>query len=298
MNPNILSRAETFFWTDSRLLERQVFACLFRGGSYQTVAAVLKAYQNPDGGLGNALEPDNRCPDSQPIFIEFGLYILEMVNALHDPRVRAELLLPACDFLQSVTTPEGGVPFTMPTANAYPCTPWMLAPENPPAALNPTASLAGLLLKSGIKHPWLDQASEFCWREIPANQKTGYHDLTPLITFLINTPDQARAARELERIDAMIRRPGVVEMDPHAGGYVQMPLDWAPTPNSYCRKFFDDHTLRLHLAELAKRQLPDGAWPITWDAVSAFAASEWRARFAINALNTLQEYEKAGFAWE
>ena len=294
MNPNLFSRAETFLWTNARLLERRLFACLFRDGSAESVVAALKAYQNPDGGLGHALEMDNRCPDSQPLFVEFGLYVLDRVNALRDPRVQNEILLPMCGFLQSITTPEGGVPFSLPSANPYPHTPWMEAPENPPAGLNPTASIAGLLLKSGVQHPWLEQASQYCWREIPRNQKQGYHDLTPLITFLRNAPDPDRAARELERIAAIIRAPGVVEMDPHAGGYAQMPLDWAPAPDSFCRPLFDDDTLRLHLSELAKRQQPDGGWPITWDAVSPFAASEWRSHVTINALVTLREYEKAG----
>lgn len=294
-----LSRAEVFMWKSARLLERKLFTYLFdRDGGQQDagpVIAALKAYQNPDGGLGHALEPDNRCPDSQPIFVEFGLYVLEMVNALGDPHIQAEILLPACDWLQSVTTAEGGVPFTVPTARRYPSTPWMEAPQNPPAALNPTASIAGLMLKAGVRHAWVERASTFCWREIPKNQKQGYHDITPLVTFLLNTPDRERAAAELARIKEIVRQPGVVEMDPHAGGYTQMPLDWAPAPDSFFRPLFDGATIQLHLTELAKRQQPDGAWSVTWDAVSEYAASEWRGRFAIDNLLRLRAYEKAGF---
>ena len=66
MNPEIFSIAETFIWNNARLLERQLFTYLFHGGSSQAVIAALKAYQNPDGAFGNALEPDNRCPGSQP----------------------------------------------------------------------------------------------------------------------------------------------------------------------------------------------------------------------------------------
>ncbi len=289
MDSTLFSRAETFIWTNARLLERHLFANLFCGGPAEAVVTALKAYQNPDGGFGNALEPDNRCPDSQPIFVEHALYILEMANVLTDPQVRAGLLLPACDFLQSVTQ-EGGVPFVLPTANVYPHTPWMGAPDHPPAALNPTASIAGLLLKAGVRHPWLEQASAFCWKEIPASKAEGFHDLMPVITFLTNTPEHEKAAVELERITTIVRKPGTVEMDPNAGGYVQKPLDWAPTPASFCHQFFDARTLKLHLDTLAKRQQPDGGWPITWDPISPVVDYEWRGRLTINALVTLRAY--------
>jgi hypothetical protein len=296
MNDTLFSRAETFIWTSARLIERQVYACLFCNGPAEGVIRALAAYQNPDGGFGNALEPDNRCPDSQPIFIEHALYILDMVNAITDPRVRTDMLLPVCDYLQTITTSEGGVPFVLPTANRYPHTPWMGAPENPPAALNPTASIAGLLFKSGVQHAWLDRASDFCWREIPANQKEGFHDLMPVTTFLLNAPDQKRAAGQLERISEIIRKPGVVEMDPTAGGYVKMPLDWAPTPTSFFRKLFDDETLRLHLTALARRQQADGGWAINWDPISPVVDYEWRGRLTIDALVSLRGYKEAGFS--
>src|SRR5215211_5959460 len=65
--PTILARAEEFIWSNARLLERRLFAHLFKGAAAEPVHAALRAYQNADGGFGNALEPDKRCPDSQPI---------------------------------------------------------------------------------------------------------------------------------------------------------------------------------------------------------------------------------------
>ena len=62
----------------------------------------------------------------------------------------------------------------------------------------------------------------------------------------------------------------------------------APTAPS--APLFDAATLRTHLALLAKRQRPDGGWPITWDTVSPAAEMEWRAKVTIDALATLQAY--------
>ena len=61
-----LARAGEFIWLNARLLERQLFACLFADGPRDPVLSALRAYQNADGGFGNALEADKRCPSSQP----------------------------------------------------------------------------------------------------------------------------------------------------------------------------------------------------------------------------------------
>ena len=295
MNPALYSAAETFIWQNARLIDRHLFARLFCQGPLDPIIVTLKAYQNPDGGFGQALEPDNRCPASQPIFVETALHILDRSDALRDARVQAELLLPACDYLASIATQAGGVPFVLPSANPYLHTPWMGAPDHPPAALNPTASIAGLLLKAGLRHPWVEAASAYCWQEIAASQSEGFHDILPMVTFLENAPQRPQAALQLERIAARVRSKHLVELDPKAGGYVQLPLDWAPQPASFFRPFFDGDTIRLHLSALAARQRPDGGWPISWDTVSPAAEAEWRGLVTLNALATLHAYEQAGF---
>ena len=56
MSQNILERAEEFIWQNARLLDRQLFAYYFKRGSDDAVLAALQAYQNADGGFGNALD--------------------------------------------------------------------------------------------------------------------------------------------------------------------------------------------------------------------------------------------------
>ncbi|GAC1566024.1 MAG: hypothetical protein NVS3B14_05840 [Ktedonobacteraceae bacterium] len=282
-----LQNAQDYIWRNARLIERHLFTCLFAGGSKEPVLAALCAYQNEDGGFGNALEPDKRCPSSQPQDIEFALHILDAVNAMDDPMVTR-----ACDFLVTITTPEGGVPFALPSVNAYPHADWWTVEGDPPASLNPTAAIAGLLLKYGIQHPWIETASQFCWREIAALDSTAFHTLIPVITFLEHAPDRTRAEYELQRIAVRISQSGVIELDPHAEGYVQKPLDWAPTPKSFCRRLFGDETLEKHLNALANRQQGNGSWPISWDAISPAVEIEWRGRITIEALRTLDAYER------
>jgi hypothetical protein len=253
-----LRNAQDFIWRNARLLERYLFTSLFNNGSREPVLAALRAYQNEDGGFGNALEPDKRCPTSQPQDIEFALHILDAVNAVGDPMVAR-----ACGYLVTITTPAGGVPYALPSINAYPHAEWWTVEDNPPASLNPTAAIAGLLLKHGLRHPWIETASQFCWREIAALDSTAFHTLMPAITFLEFAPDRTRAEHELQRVATRLAQPGVIELDPYAEGYVQKSLDWAPTPQSFCRRLFDDGTIEKHLTALANHQLSDGGWPIS-----------------------------------
>ena len=55
-----LDAAERFVLRDARLIDRHRFAHQFRGAPGAAVVTALRPYANPDGGFGNALEPDLR----------------------------------------------------------------------------------------------------------------------------------------------------------------------------------------------------------------------------------------------
>jgi hypothetical protein len=46
-----------------------------------------------------------------------------------------------------------------------------------PPGLNPTAAIAGLLHALGVDHPWLDKATDFCWRELDRELPHDAHGL-------------------------------------------------------------------------------------------------------------------------
>jgi len=279
-----VNNAENFIWNNARLLERHLFSFLFSGGQGQPVLAALRAYQNDDGGFGNALEPDKRCRDSQPVDQEIGLTVLDDIGFDCDQAVVQRV----CDFLVGVTTPEGGVPFVLPSVRSAPRAAWWNTDDNPPASINPTASISGLLHKHVVQHPWLDPATEFCWKKIARIQTDEVHDLLAILTFLQYVPDRARAQQEFARI-----APGIVAAttdDPHASGYVKKPLDWAPTPQSLCRSLYADELMSVHLDALAAQQQEDGGWPISWPPVSPMCELECRGAVTIGALKTLKAY--------
>ena len=114
----VLNRAQDFIWQYARLLDRHLFSYLFLDGPSEPVLSALLAYQNLDGGFGNALEPDMRCPTSQPVSTEFALRIMDMVDGFTNPTVK-----PILGFLASITTAEGGIPWALPSVRDYPAAP-------------------------------------------------------------------------------------------------------------------------------------------------------------------------------
>jgi hypothetical protein len=283
-----LERAADFIWRSARLIDRLRFAHHFCGAPAEPVVAALQAYQNADGGFGNALEPDKRAPDSQPVDVETALRVLD---ELADEAIwRERPIERTLEFLEGITTPEGGIPWVLPTVRAYPRAPWWETEDNPPASPNPTAAIVGLLRKHGVRHAWVERASHYCWRAISERATEEVHELAAILTFLENAPDRPRAEKEFDRIAERLFTAGLVELDPAATGYVKKPLDWAPTPASWCHRLFDDRVITANLDALVARQQPDGGWTISWPPLSQLVELEWRGFVTVEALKTLRAY--------
>ena len=282
----VLASAQTFLWNNARLLERHLFAFLFQGGDPEPVHRALLAYQNQDGGFGNALEPDKRTATSQPIDQEMALRVMD------DSRFDAQVALQICDFLETITTDEGGVPFVLPTVRDGSRAEWWNTElDEPPASINPTASIAGLLHKHRVHHPWLDRATDYCWKHVEHLQTISGHDFLCIQLFLEHVSDRERAERAFERVSSQLIEGGHIAYDPSASGYVFMPLTYASTPQGMSRRLFDGETIERHLAALAGKQQADGGWPIAWPAVSPACELEYRGIVTLNALKTLKAYD-------
>jgi hypothetical protein len=82
----------------------------------------------------------------------------------------------------------------------------------------------------------------------------------------------------------------LVALDPAVPGYVKMPLEFAPHPESMARQLFDQATIDRHLDALEAKQQDDGGWPISWEPPSPAAVNEWRAFITLKWLDTLDRY--------
>jgi hypothetical protein len=288
---DLLDAAAGFVWRTARLLDRHRFAHLFLDGDRAPVLAALAAYQNPDGGFGNALEPDLRGPASQPEPVEVAFGVLDEVDAMDHPMVAA-----ACDWLVTATTPDGGVPFVLPSAAEHPRAPWWETQPDPPANLVPTAAIAGLLHKHRVAHPWLAGATGYGWRAIDAMAGTSPYEVRAVLPFLDHVPDRDRAEAAFSRVGALTLDQGLVALDPAATGEVHTPLDYAPTPDTMARRLFDDDVIAAHLDHLVASQQPDGGWNVSFPAWTEAAGLEWRAWATVHNLTVLRAYGRLGQA--
>jgi hypothetical protein len=278
-------RATRFIWRSARVLDRHRFAYLFLSGPEAPVIDALRPFQNEDGGFGNALEPDLRAPVSQPLPVWSALTVLDEVGRLDDPMVAR-----ACDYLQTITRPDGGVPFVLPSAAPYPRAPWWETEEDPPGGLLPTAGLAALLHKHAVDHPWVEVATDFCWRRIEGLENTSAYEMRMVLPFLENVDDRSRAEEAFARVGPMLHDQGLVELALDAPGEVHTPLDFAPHPESMVRRLFDDDVIDRHLDHLAGGQKEDGGWMFNWQEWNAMTTAEWRAILTIESLVRLRAY--------
>ncbi|MGH2687374.1 MAG: hypothetical protein ACRDKW_00990 [Actinomycetota bacterium] len=281
-----LDAAAQFLFSSARLLERHRFAHLFRGGPAEPVLQVLRAYRNPDGGFGHALEPDLRAPASQPVGVQTAMEILHETGARDDPMIG-----PACDFLSGIAHPDGGVPFALDSAAGYPKGPWWEPADV--SSLTQTAANAAALLTLGVSHPWLGGAAAFCWQRIAAfgfshpHPGLGY-DLLFAVRFLDAAPDEARALAALDDLRDPVRTSGLVALEPGTPGDLQSPLGLSPEPGARSRLLFDDATIGRHLDALAAGQRSDGGWTFPWPEWNAAATLEWRGVVTVEALKVLR----------
>lgn len=288
--------ADRFLLNQARLLERRLFATCFLGQPAELVVRALSGYQNPDGGFGQALEPDTRCPASLPVYAEVAFQALAtagVTSAAAVGGVATDMVLRACDFLASAAARVdvgGGVPLAFDVIESFPraahWTEWTYEP-----GLNPTAGLVGLLYQLGVEHPWREAGATYCWQQLESDGLPGdAHGLSELLVFLEHVPDQDRAARHAAAIAAHLPRVAMLNLDPDTPGYGLTPLDLAPEATSRWRSLFPPEVIDAHLDRLVRSQLDDGGWPISWEPPSEAAGCEWRGMVTLKALRTLTSY--------
>jgi hypothetical protein len=271
-------------WANARAVERALFAHRFLDGPAEAVRAALSAYRNPDGGFGQALEPDVRAPDSMPLHCEVALAVLNAAG-IRD----AEWANGVADFLDSVADPSGRVAIVSAAVTRYPHANHWGQPVFGGDSPNPTASLVGGLTAQGVSHPWLARATTWCQVRLE-RPLADAHELVCALAFLDQAPDRPRAEKLAATLISQLDTSAWYRSDPGDTRYGVTPLHLCSTPDSIARPCFDDAFLHSHLDALAARQQDDGGWPINFEPPSAGAAVEWRGKWTLEALDTLRAW--------
>ncbi|MGH3624556.1 MAG: hypothetical protein ACRDQ5_22675, partial [Sciscionella sp.] len=282
-----LDKISEFMATHSRLLDRRRFELLFRGGIAEAALAALAGYRNVDGGYGSGLEPDLRSSSSQPVS---ALHAFEVFEEIAPDSVPEATLL--CDWLDSITLPDGGLPFGLPFTDPAGCAPFFADVDPARSSLHMTSMLAAIAHriarhdKAVRDHEWLATATEYSLRCIRGLDGPGHAlEFRFALQFLDTVHDLVPAAdAELRRLGGFIPASGTMTVEGGIEGETMNPLDFAPEPGQPIRKLFPDTAIEAELDRLVAEQRDDGGWTVDWGSFSAAGRFEWRGWATVRAL--------------
>jgi hypothetical protein len=197
-----LVKAGAFIFQHGRLLERQIYAYLFRGGTKEACLKALLAYQNADGGFGNGIEPDLLCPESTGIGAETAMGILDLLGMDQDGP-EGEIVDRLVGWIAARQDERGAIPHPPQGLLDYPHQPWW---ENADDAR--ILTLAGLLCKWNVDAPTVYAGARRYYEtyEFPDKWQTYNYPFYVYLKYCID--DKERMA------DAQAILPAFLEEDP------------------------------------------------------------------------------------
>ena len=286
-----LPAAAAFLAGHGRVLDRRRFDLLTGSGQPDAVVAAVDGYRNPDGGYGWGLEPDLRSGTSQP---GGALHALEAFADLAPATTSRAAQV--CDWLASVTLPDGGLPFALPVPDPAACAPFWAQADPATSSLQITAVVAATAYRVAAVdpavagHPWLARATAYCLAAIDAlDADVHAMELAFAVQFLDAAGRASEEARALlDRLAPLIPADGRLHVTGGAEDEFMRPLDFAPLPGGPARDLFAPAVVEAELDRLAAGQQDDGGWTVDFDSYSPAATLEWRGHRTVSALVLLR----------
>ncbi|SNS57044.1 hypothetical protein [Actinomadura mexicana] len=279
-----LTRASDFMAMHARPLDRRRFELLTGEGDRAALLAALNAHRNPDGGYGHGLEPDLRSRTSQP---GPALHAFEVFEELAPATAPEAVAL--CDWLDSVTLPDGGLPFGLHVPDPAGCAPFWAQADPGTSSLQSTAAVAAMAQRVAAHdpavagHPWLDRATRYCLDALRAADTM--HALeVEFATWLADAVDDAEA---IALLGEHIPDGGLLHVEGGLEDEVLRPLDFAPFPGSPARSLFEPGVVAAELRRLDGMQEDDGGWRVDFASYSPAAELEWRGYATVRAVSIL-----------
>jgi hypothetical protein len=274
--------AEQFMLANGRLLDRHRLAVLLHDAPTAPVLDALRAYRNPDGGFGHALEPDVRAPASEPASTLAALEVLAEIDGLDDP-----MAADAAAWIATIADPDGGVPFVMRSAADFPHAPWMVPSDGGSFF---TLAISALLWETSWREPWLQRATDWCWAKLDEADRLDAYWVKFALAFLDQIPDPRRATATIERLRARLDGDGSIAVPGGTANERLTPLALSGRPGARSRVLFTDAQIGADLDALESGQRDDGGWTFDWLAWSPGQSVEWRGIMTLRALATLRAH--------
>jgi hypothetical protein len=283
--------ATDFMATHARVLDRRRFELRAGQTDPSAVLAALDGYRNPDGGYGWGLEPDLRSPESQPGAAHHAFEVFEEIAPATAPQASA-----LCDWLESVTLPDGGLPMALPVGLPAGSGPWWKAADPSASSLQITAVAAAAAQRVAAHdpavgaHPWLERATHYCLNAVDAMEEPPFAYVLAFAIHLLDAvhdshPEADGLLRELGKhvpADGRIRVRGGTEDE------MLHPLDIAPYPDRPARELFSADVVSADLERLAGLQQEDGGWIVDYLEISPAGSLDWRGYVTVRAIDILE----------
>jgi hypothetical protein len=292
MRPMTIDRsaAADFMATHARVLDRRRFELRHGEAGPDAVLAALDGYRNPDGGYGWGLEPDLRSPESQPGAAHHAFEVFEDVAPATSPHAVA-----LCDWLDSVSRPDGGLPFALPLGMSAGSGPWWKTADTTESSLQITAVVGAAAHRVAAHdpdvaaHPWLERATRYCLSAIEAMDEAPFAYALAFSVGLLDAAHEAypEAAGLLRDLGRHVPEDGKVRVRGGTENEMLHPLDLAPYPGRPARDLFSPEVISADLDRLAAQQQDDGGWIVDFLEISPAGSLEWRGYMTVRALDIL-----------
>jgi hypothetical protein len=290
-----INAARAFLVSQGRLLDRHRSDLVMDVGDPDRVLRALDAHRNPDGGYGWCIEPDLRSAGSYPAGALHAFEVIEEIAPATSPHA-AEL----CDWLATVTRPDGGLPFVLPIDDPAASSPVWTEADTTTSSLQITSAVAALAHRAGrhdpaiAEHPWLATATGYCLERIAATERPEEMFVLELrfaLWFLDAIADDVpEAADQMRRLAGAIPPSGSLPVPGGAADEKLRPLDFTPLPDRPLRKLFAADAVAADLEQLAREQRPDGGWTVDFASASPGAEREWRSYATVRAITILRAH--------
>lgn len=266
---NVAAAALAFTESQGAALPSALIRHEWHGGTAEEVVAALAAYQNPDGGFGNRLEPDIHAPASNPFAARIAMQILRQLPQDSGTELRARLR----EWLIANQHEDGDWHFSDATKAEF-LQPWFAAWEFP--SLNPACCVAGLANSLGLatKEMVARTATLFAQKaSLEQVRNGGFYDLLPYVEYSLGV------ALPEEYLDAIatsiVSRAQAGEFE-DADHFFTLAIGGSPEimqriPAALIAQFVD---------QLLGEQQEDGGWPTPYD-------DAWRVWTTANAMAIL-----------
>ena len=285
----------------------------FENGSSEDVIQCLQAYQNEDGGFGNALEADSWNPGSSPYTTSVAVDLLNEVKFKDGAHPLVKGILRYLEQTNDFT----GTHWTaiIPSNNHYPRAPWWTYEESAVAGWGymPTARLAGFVLLYADKESGLYKKAEEIAKEAVDTYINGLMPDGQLYSavfregevvcmyYLLECLEAAGLADSFNTVElrkTLKNRAGAfIERDTSKWSqYCYKPSAFVTSPD--CLFYEGNEDITNHeLDYILSKRNPGGVWDIVWSwgaYEKEFSISEnwWKGNLAISNLLLLRSFDR------